>query len=413
MPADVNVYGLGVEFSLRTKQPMRALRTLGQSIADIEKQLGTLSTRWATVDVVRVSRGMAALTGEARRLLGQFQETGDIGFLKDYTAAAETLARNAEFLRASLHKLTPAQRTMVETQLKAVDPMIRTAKALQQQRQVGNALIDVLGDMELGSRSLKEAVIALTKKWGLLAAAGILVKEVLQDLISMQNQYAKVSFRAAGATSELISATMGLRGALGATGDEARATMVALSEAGIRAEEDIGKAARANFMFSHATGVSAKAVADYQKQIVTLTGSISDATEDLGIFASVMRKSGMSAAELEGAIVALNRQLLIMAARVDPEVMRKFGREFIKLAGWAKMAGGSVDAVTMAMTEMDINIERMYELMGLLNYQFDEQISRQENITKFMADGPKLWAEYTKGMEEQTKAVIASSFGIR
>lgn len=443
---DINSYALGLELQLQTKSAFESLTQLEQTLAAIEQRMATITP--PTAVAVQLERnaeaaGLNALRNqelsEATNKLQQIQE-GMNQLLVEMSQSSGVLNTSFEKQHKELQKLRTEyddiykvisflgdkETEMNEIQKKqfkiAAEQLIQIKKAnaalddglkkYHDQTKAVDALDSVLKIFGIGVGRVR-ALISLYKEGftelGLIL--GFLGKG-FKDIIEMQDAYAKTTFRALGTQGALIDQTNALRGTLGATTKQGMETITALAAAGFKAADSINELAEANQMFAHSTGVSTGETATYQRRLIVMGSSASEATRTLGAMSAAIRTSGLTAAEASGLMNLLNKSMMRMNFAFGSKQAKAMNEELIKAGAAAKAAGGDQAAFSQALSEVSSDGIKLQVLMGKLGIQYDESADQAANFNRMLREAPAATDRLRRDIGDMATTSVFTSMGL-
>ena len=404
---DINAYALGLELQIQATSAFQTVDKLKTQISSLQKAVASAPSMIAGSDADSKNvKELAASYHNLGSAIGSTKEFSDAAYASHYQMGEGIGAFGKNF--ANLHKefkensaqavaglqgqlveyakLEKLQHGLTEAQIEKREEAEREIKTFKEinkhldDHQEGlTALQGIYGRAAAGlanvSSSAAQAGALLSQlgtKFGLAAVATALFTKSLIDVATMQEAFTTVNFRALGTQREMIMVANNLRTSLGATAEEAKVTMVALSEAGFNASHNINELASANYKFSQATGVSSAATASYQRRIVALTGSAAAATTHLARISAAIRNSGLSASESSSLMGQLDTAMLEMSFLHGADNAAKMGTEIVKFAAAAKAAGGSASVMANHMQNLMTNAFEGAVAFGALNVTFDQ-----------------------------------------
>ncbi|MEM3000619.1 MAG: hypothetical protein QXU32_00665 [Nitrososphaerales archaeon] len=407
--ADINAYALGIELQLQTAAAFEAISKLKNQIAELHK-VAYIGPRRLPIPDIGASENKIRRLSEAYHDLTQAHAASkqladaiwniaesieEVSiYSKDYIVLLSAFGESIDDAIASLErernayrevrdaqgKLTDEQRRhleYVEDQIKALQNLRRSVE--QYDKQV-NALNESLIDVGRGLLSQSESANAALDILGKLktsagASAVVLafLSKGIYDVISAQDKFATVNYRALGTNRDLIVASNTLRSTLGATASEATEVISALGEAGFRASDDIDNLAQANYKFSQTTGVAVDITAIFQRRLVALSGSTDAAAKALTKVSAVIRQSGLTAREAGSLMSQLDTASLRLFYLYGEKQATELTAELIKLAGAAKAAGGSADIMFNMIQRILSQPVEAQKLFAFAGAKFDER----------------------------------------
>lgn len=255
--------------------------------------------------------------------------------------------------------------------------------ATQKQMSEGASVYDILSSMGTHGTQLANAFRIMASRGAVFASVLALLAKGIKAVSYLQDQYSRVTHRALGTQLALIKVSNNLRATLGVTVEEAAAAVNALASAGFRATHEIEALAEANIMFSHATGVSAEATADYQRQMVAITGSADDTTKSLAIVSNAIRKGGLSAGEANQLVKQLSETLFLLGAFYAPEAAKGVSAELARLSATFKAAGGDAQSALNQMKPLLESPLGMTIAMAKLGVAMDNYGNMATNVRNY------------------------------
>lgn len=179
-----------------------------------------------------------------------------------------------------------------------------------------------------------------------------LVINALKDVIALQDDYAKASFRAAGGVNAMLDANAELQGRIGLTAQEASESVKALASAGVRAEEDFADAAVSMTKFTQTTGASSGATAQFAKSAIIATGSVAGMENMLGDLTGAMVAGGLSAEDMNSLLGTLSQKLIGVSGAYGEAAAAQYAKTTAAAAAMAKKLGIELTTLTDIMKDL-------------------------------------------------------------
>lgn len=384
--ADINTYALGLELQLQSKQAFDILDQLEQRLGNIEKKAASIApSAMATKEQQQYNEATALGATETQILddtLQRFQQAlvETQKMYDDGAAGVRALIIDQEELREALElryqqneKLLRQFNRMELQGIKLSDQdkaKIKEIQALQDKhedmkdatmlffraqeklRKENEQHLSVLDNFGKVGTFVKQALLGMKGETIALSFSLGILFQAFNSLSEMMEAYSLTSFRLLGTQGDLITATNELRSSLGATTEEGIKTLTGLSHAGFKATDEIGELAKANYMFSKSSGVSSDIAADFQRRIVAMGFSATQATEGLATMSNIIRQSGLSAQEAQTLLTGLTQSMRALHFFYGSDATLKATKDMAGFIGAIKEAGGDVGAVTSQLNEM-------------------------------------------------------------
>jgi len=271
-----------------------------------------------------------------------------------------------EALKERLKELDELDKRTDE-ELKAQEQKLKLTKQVTSAQQfLSKALTS--GQKEFGA--ITEGVNKFVTSGNVLHALLPVLEIAFLDLVAAQDAYAKANFRAAGSVNELMNINTDLQGSLALTSGDAAKVAKAAADAGIRSEEEFGKAARSISQFATVTGASTDAVADFSKKALIAfktTGDFAQANEDLrqvlGGMVNAMKAGGLSSADMNKVLTQTSKKLLVVRGAFGAAAAADYAAAMSSAAATAKALGLEADDLTKILQDLT-------DPVGALNSDF-------------------------------------------
>jgi hypothetical protein len=440
---DINTYALGLELKLQFEPAMHAVDSLIGKV----KSLQNIAVKAAQAikasqgdtssdeEFIKVKEQLSLMLDNYANIQEKYKVTAldsnTATFLSEqatvaYSDALESVAKQQQAAEAQIHRFIKAHKEykdelteITEDKFVAFSQKVtknsqlidKYTKNLRTHKDMMLAVMGGIKGLNKETQHLGSIISAAAGKFGVMGAVVLYLWSGFKNVVSMQDAYAKATFRSIGTTNELIASSNQLRMSFGASSDEAVATFTALAQAGFSAKDRISKLAEVNYKFSKITGISSDITALYQKRIVALIGSSEQATKNLTAIASAIRRSGLSAQEASGMMSQFNDTMLEVSFLYNPQDAAELSVELIKLSGAVKGAGGNFQTMIGQLQPLLTDPLKAVAGFAKVNAVFDENATATENMNVYLVAASAKIKELGK-QGKLSRSALADALGI-
>lgn len=245
----------------------------------------------------------------------------------------------------------------------------------------------------------------------MLHAAVNMVVTALQDFIDAQEAVRTVTYRNIGSIDETTDMMQNLRSELSLTVEESSAVVTAFAEVGmglVATRGEMESMAKTTAMFSKATGVSEKTVAEYQMQMKA-AGRTTDQTEtSLSMFSVAMKRLGLSSAEADRIIGELVKKGPMLRAMFDDAAVENYSSSLFGLTEEFKKLGGSLEQASELMTAVEEPFGKVAIMSGVAGSGITDLTKRTEMMAEGIIAGTSGWLD----MDPVSKQITAKIYGV-
>lgn len=418
--ADINAYALGLELQLQTKSAMESLTKFEKQIQGIETKMAQFGMPPSVAVEFEKQAKAAGLDALARHELEK-SANALMEVERDLKQLHDEMSGSAEHLNVSFEEQAKREQKLLEKRENAIKVMKELGKSYKDfnkdEQEIFKLGVDVIKQTEdtidknielneqfekhskavkllspllkmlgISEAEASQFAFAYGKGLGFASIALTMLAKGLQEVMAMQEAYAKTTFRALGSQYELIQQSNALRSTLGATTEQAVKTLTALANVGFRASDSISELAEANYMFSRSTGVTEDTTASYQRRLTSMGYSAEEATTSLGKMSAMIRNSGLSAQTAGNIINGLNKTLMRLNFAFGKKQAKETGETIAKFGAAAHASGGEAEALTSALGVLSVDTAELQRVMGATGMEFDATASRSQNLEKLMAN---------------------------
>lgn len=441
--ADINTYALGLEFQLLAQPAIDAVNNLVDSASKLQtsltkagKALNTSQNvemlEWnreaqqalemritASMDTEEQYKRVLAESGMAEAMSAKAAEA-HTEKVKEYRKQM-LLAKDA--LQEFIDEHDPAffkdelkDMTKREKGLKIFEEQTKeNTETLQKQLKPVKELGAWFGNLSSEAGQLVQVVTKLTGAYGAQGAVLFLIGNSIKNLMTIQDAYAKSTFKLIGSQKQFIDTTIRLKTTLGLSTKAALSSVQAIAKVGFSASKEGAKGiealTEANAKFNIATGVSTETTARFQRELGVLLGSNEEATQQLGELSQAMRMSGLSAEQAETLMSDLSKQMRTLAFDMNPKFATDYAKELVKLSAVFNRTGGSAEAAASQFNEIFATTQSRLAGFAKVGAAFDATASAAQNMDNYLEGAAKLVKQFA-GNNEISTPIIMKALGV-
>ncbi|MDP1712444.1 MAG: hypothetical protein Q8K86_08305 [Candidatus Nanopelagicaceae bacterium] len=246
-----------------------------------------------------------------------------------------------------------AMRTQLEQYIKVHEVAADVLGLNEKQRDVLNAQINLL-EKRIEKEEKTQKIVAGTKRildamglqsltkmfvaGGLAEAALGLVAGAWRGLIGMQERFHTANMRMYGSMQELQSSVMQSGIAMNVTSEEAEKAYQAVAATGVPRDK-LRQLSEETMVFNRVTGVGEEVSAQFQRRLLSATGSTTAATENMAAMVAQMKAAGLTGHDLTQVMSVMSDQAILIKMGYGAEGITKFTKAFGLAVAAAKQFG--------------------------------------------------------------------------
>lgn len=167
-------------------------------------------------------------------------------------------------------------------------------------------------------------------------------------LIDQQDQYRQLVYNTAGGMDEITESIARMSAQTGISNDKISDSLKALVDQGLqlnRTGEEFEELVKLNARFVHTTGAASGTVAEFEKRMIAVGGSVEQVTDSIRNMENASYALGLTGNDLNQIMSTTSNSALNLRARFGVDEIMRFNNEMIRMAASAKNIGAPLSDV--------------------------------------------------------------------
>lgn len=383
MPADINTYGLTIEFNLQDGATPQ-LRSINDTLIAVEEQINNIA-----------AKALGGLQNVTEQIAGSFEKIAKLqSQINDLTSVRVKPLKDSSAIHLQEQKILADESIILKDKL--LDFWIKITKVLEMKGEALEEEYHILEKEETKAKQIKEQIGLwsaatqrakqdLTKYWSTLTDIYGTIKEAVQQT----DQFTEANFRLYGSQTQLVqrAAELGLEHSILRT--KVIESYKELANLRIPIEM-IDELAVATAEFSAVTGVGIPQTAAWHKLMVSMGDSAQDVTRQTAYLANTMRNFGLDTKDVTSLMQMQQSQAGHLLRTLGSGLTKELQGAQVNLKGFYTELGVFPDHITAmnaALGAMDLSTyNKMSSGAQVLGLDFVTTGGQTEYLTTLIGD---------------------------